>query len=596
MRNIVVSVPLVVIILLTGCSEKFEPRPLDLNQPVRGWMILSDSRNDGLTVIEASAAYDINHLQISHHVIHDLRHVRDDDRRELAREFTRAAHEIGIQEVVLWDRSLYDLDYYPDHFKTGPGGTIDLDNPHFWDWFKDDYREMLDMVPEIQGLILTFIETGARAEQQHSEILTTNQEKLAAVVNAVSEVVIGERGLNLYARTFSYTYEEYDNIVGAIELFTYPEIRLMMKETPHDFFLTHPNDFFAGDIPRPTIIEFDVAGEFNGQGIIANTWPAHILERWIDFLGRDHIIGYVARTDRYGTTRIIGRPSEINLYALKRYYEDRSTTVDDIYTEFLSERYSTEAIPYIRSAFENAYDIVTSVLYTLGTNTADHSKLNHDPYASSYARHVSGKWIDPPLVFIEHGVNKEFHYWKDIINQIAPSWAKAGGTQLHEIPWVVEEGWLQQGEQISEGMLRDILTEKEYGILLVKESIVHIQSAEPYLTDEQYEDLYHYFNRTLLTARLHRAAAASYFGFRVYGRGQSFRTQSLMRTVREGLKEMNEVADEIKDYPVMPPAGQWNWIEDADMAKRYYNWIVNEGWPRQTRGYDNPYGNLKFPM
>lgn len=58
----------------------------------------------------------------------------------------------------------------------------------------------------------------------------------------------------------------------------------MMKEAPHDFLLTHPNDFIAGTINQPTIIEFDAAAEFNGQGILANTWTEFILKRWSDFL------------------------------------------------------------------------------------------------------------------------------------------------------------------------------------------------------------------------------------------------------------------------------------------------------------------------
>src|SRR5690606_6566207 len=210
----------------------------------------------------------------------------------------------------------------PERFRSGPGGTIDLDDPEFWDWLKQDYREMLDLAPQIDGIILTFIETGARAERQHSARLTTPQEKLAEVVNAVADVVIGERGLNLYARTFAYTHEEYDNITRAIGLFERPEVRLMMKETPHDFFLTHPNDFFAGQIARPTIVEFDITGEFNGQGIIAGTWPQYVLDRGADLLQRPYVIGYTARTDRYGDTRLIGRPGEINLYALKRVAEE----------------------------------------------------------------------------------------------------------------------------------------------------------------------------------------------------------------------------------------------------------------------------------
>src|SRR5690606_2369802 len=207
-----------------SCSvrENNVNKPLDLNEPVKGWIILSDNPEEGMSVIDRAPEYDINHLQLSHDVIHDLRHVRDPQRLRLAKSFIKRAHEKGIREVVVWDRSLYNLSYYPDQFKPGPDGTIDLDNPAFWEWFKNDYREMLDMIPGIQGLILTFIETGARVENQHSMKLKSNQEKLAAVVNAVASVVIGERGLNLYARTFSYTYEEYENIVGAIELFEYP--------------------------------------------------------------------------------------------------------------------------------------------------------------------------------------------------------------------------------------------------------------------------------------------------------------------------------------------------------------------------------------
>jgi hypothetical protein len=99
----------------------------------------------------------------------------------------------------------------------------------------------------------------------------------------------------------------------------------MMKETPHDFFLTHPDDQFAGKINRPTIIEFDAGNEFSGQGVIANTWPEHIIRRWKDLKRRKNVIGYVARTDRFGNTSAIGRPSEILLYALKDMVKTRQS-------------------------------------------------------------------------------------------------------------------------------------------------------------------------------------------------------------------------------------------------------------------------------
>ncbi|MDD2299541.1 MAG: hypothetical protein PHQ67_01175 [Fermentimonas sp.] len=581
---------------LFSCSQKSNNnnKPLSIDETVKGWIILSDNVHEDSLVIEKSSEYDINHLQISHHLIHDLRHVRDTERLRKAEILTNYAHSQGIQEVALWDRSLYELDYYPDQFKTGPNGTIDLDDTAFWEWFKEDYREMLNLAPNIQGLILTFIETGARVEDQYSEKFKTNQEKLALVVNAVASVVIGEYGLNLYARTFSYTYEEYENIIGAIKLFEYPEIRLMMKETPHDFFLTHPNDMFAGTINRPTIIEFDVAGEFNGQGVIANTWPEYILKRWTDYLGRDNIIGYAARTDRYGDTRIIGRPSEINLFALKSYLDDRSLTADDIYDEFIIKTYNEEALPFIKNAFKNSYDIVTSVLYTLGTSTANHSKLNYDPYTSHWARHVSGKWLDPPVVFIKHGINREFHYWTDIINTLAPDWAKAGGSQLDEIPWVTENGWLTRGENMNEEYLMYIITEKEYGVNLAEASLNEIIKTKQYLSDEQYQKLYDYFYRTLITARLHKAVSTLYFGFRIYARGTSYQTANLIDLLSKSLGQTKEISGIINNYNKDVPIGQWNWKEDAEMALQYCEWIENGTWPSETKGYQTNLNGIIF--
>src|SRR5690606_13544415 len=175
-------------ISLAACAPDRAPvatGPLGPDQPIRGWTILSDSEPDAMAVIAAAADYDIKHLQLSHETVHDLNELREQDRLGLTRRLTDAAHAAGIQEVVVWDHALYGLNYYPERFRTGPDGTIDLDNPEFWEWLKQDYREMLDLAPEIDGIVLTFIETGARAERQHSTRLLTPQEKLAAAVNAV---------------------------------------------------------------------------------------------------------------------------------------------------------------------------------------------------------------------------------------------------------------------------------------------------------------------------------------------------------------------------------------------------------------------------
>ena len=53
-------------------------RPLTNNESVRGWTILSDSVPDARTTIAAAPAYHINHLQLSHQIISDLREIKRD--------------------------------------------------------------------------------------------------------------------------------------------------------------------------------------------------------------------------------------------------------------------------------------------------------------------------------------------------------------------------------------------------------------------------------------------------------------------------------------------------------------------------------------
>jgi hypothetical protein len=568
------------ITLLFGCKQSPDGN-------VRGWIILSNHQENAEITIRAAKNFNINHLQLSHHIVHSLREVKDEKVREQVNNLTRLAYREGIKDVFVWDRSFYALNYYPDEFKTGPDGTLDLDNPLFWEWFKNDYREMLDLVPEIDGLILTFIETGARAERQYSEKMKSNQEKLAAVVNAVADVVIDERNLQLYIRTFSYTYDEYANTIGCIEYIKNPDVRLMMKETPHDFFLTHPDNRFIGTIDRPTIVEFDTGNEFNGQGVIANTWPDYVLRRWRNFIRRPNVIGYVARTDRYGDTKIVDTPHEILLFALKRATENPAIIDEEVYDEFIVARYGKEALEPVKEAFKMAYDIVTSSLYTLGTNVANHSAMDYDRYTSSYFRHVSGKWLNPPVVFVEHGVNKQFHYWKEVIDHIAPARHKTkDGPLSREVRYVLDQDWVEAVEKMDSVYLQFIITEKKYGVDLAKKALSLIESAKPALSLHHFDELHQLFLRTYLTAQLYEAVATVYYGYRVYARGVSYQPAGLVEQIETALEASNRIVGEMKIFEGKHPVGQWNWLRDTEMALSYKDRILN-GWQE--------YDNTKLP-
>ncbi|MDR1335718.1 MAG: hypothetical protein LBK22_02685 [Tannerella sp.] len=554
---------------------------------LKGWIILSGNMENAAATIRAAGDYGINHLQLSHHIVHNLFEVKEEPARNRVNRLAQLAHREGIREVLVWDHSFYDLAYYPDPFKTGPEGTLDLDNPAFWEWYKQDYREMLDLVPDVDGLVLTFIETGAHAERQHSVRMKTGEEKLAAVVNAVAAIVIRERKKKLYIRTFAYSEEEYANITGCLNHVESDEIVLMMKETPHDFFLTHPNDPFIGKINRPTIVEFDAGNEYNGQGVIANTWPGYVMKRWKDFMKHPNVTGYVARTDRYGTAKSVGTANEILLYALKRTAENPAITPEQVYDGFITARYGKEALEPVKSAFKKAYGIVLSSLYILGTNAACHSSINYEPYNCIYDRHVSGRWLDPPVVFVGHGINREFHYWKDVVNHIAPARFKTKDAPLAiEVKYVIDRQWVEPAEAMDSTFLHYILTEKQYGTRLAAKALSEIEQARDFLKPPDYEELQQLFYRTSLTAQLYEAVCTAYFGFRIYARGPSYRYSGLEEQIRSALNRIDTLTDEMKRLEGTYPVGQWDWLKDTGTAQSYKQKILN-GWPE--------YGHAKLP-
>lgn len=565
---------LVAFFLLFNSCHNREQINLNSNNskfPVRGWSIQTNWENEIDKTIGAVTDYTINHLQLLSDIIMDLKDAKDTANCNLANRIILKAHKTGIKEVVVWDHALYNLDYYPEKFRNTPDGLIDLDNPAFWDWFKQDYREMLALLPDVDGIVLTFIETGARAEQQYSKKMITAAEKLAAVINAVADVVINEQGKSLYIRTFAYDKGEYKNITESISLIKSEKVILMMKETPHDFYLTHPNLELVGKINRPTIVEFDCGNEYNGQNIVANTWPEYIERRWKDFMQRPNVIGYVARIDRFKSSICIDTPNEIQVLALDQFTKDSTLTSDDIFNRFIEWKYGEKAIPYLKPTFKMAYDINTSIFYTLGLNTTNHSRLDYH-YRSIYTRQVSERWKEDKTIKVAHGVNKTFHAYKDMVNHLSPAEYKSVNYRHNkkELREIFENNWLEEKELMNEEYLRYVVAEKEYGVMLADSALKLVANARDVVKDKEvFDNVYNCFERTALTAHIRAATAKVYYAYRVYYQGEDFRTKYVKDILQRGLEETKKAANEILEYKKPVPEGQWNWEKDYEVAQKY---------------------------
>jgi hypothetical protein len=247
---------------------------------------------------------------------------------------------------------------------------------------------------------------------------------------------------------------------------------------------------------------------------------------------------------------------------------------------------STTLISF-KPAFKLAYDIVTSSFYILGTNVSNHSKMDYDPYKSSYGRHVSGKWLDPPVVHVGHGVNKKFHYWTGIIEHLAPARYKIPEAGLNvEAPVVIKNNWVRAEEKMDETYLKYIIAEKHFGVKAAERALMLAGKAESFLNENDSHLIMNLFYRTLLTARIYEATATAYFGYRIYARGEEYQTKWLKRTMKRALDDMLVIADEIDSYRENVPRGQWDWRGDAATAREYHKKITETGWKE--------YGNVIF--
>jgi hypothetical protein len=506
----------VVCLAAVGCrflGRGGRPAPLPWTE-VRGWTLLSSSLDDGLAVVARARDYDVTQLQLSHQLVTELRELRRADKLDRVRVLTEAAHRAGVREVLVWDRVPYAADYYPAELRAG--SALATDGPAFWRWFAHDYRRLVDLAPGVDGVVLDVADRG-------------RPERIAAFVNAVADVVVGQRGLRLYVRATAASPEEYQVVLAALRLVARREVRVVMTETASQAWLTEAANRFVGEVARPTVVEFDAAGEWNGQGQIAGTWPEAVLRRWAELRHRPHVVGYAARVDRFGASRVVDRPSEILLWALKRADEEPAIAADTVYDEFITERYGAGAVPHLKAAFQTAYDVVTHSLYTLGACATRHSSLDYD-----------GRFRTTPA------------------------------------------------EQFSEDWLGRVLAEKTAGVARAEEALRHIEAARDDLPPPVFDDLHDHFQRTWLTARLHRAVAAAYFGYRAWTRGPEQQTATLARTVREALRDLPAIAAEMDRLPAATRAGQWRWSTDAARALEYRDRIVVKGWPE--------YGGLVFPL
>jgi len=93
---------------------------------------------------------------------------------------------------------------------------------------------------------------------------------------------------------------------------------------------------------------------------------------------------------------------------------------------------------------------------------------------------------------------------------------------------------------------------------------------------------------------LYESVAKLFFGYRVFARGEEFRSEYVRKILDEGLEETKNIALEMKNYPWKGATGQYDWEEDIYRGLTYYNAVKNRSRDEFSRDFfpDFPWQGL----
>ena len=227
------------------------------------------------------------------------------------------------------------IERYPQALREG--GRLCPFDPFWWDFIEAKYGELFDVLPDIGGVIVS---AGTRESRVS---ISTNRcscpecrgrspvEWYTKLLGAMYAPV-RRHGKTLAVRDFSYSSANQRNMIDAAGAIS-SDIVISLKNTPHDFYPTFPNNPSIGNCGgHRQWVEYDAWGQFFGLGV----FPAGIVEDLqarMRFSAGRGVDGILVRTDWEVITEgsAFNSFNLLNVFAAGMLAADPDTEVDDIY-------------------------------------------------------------------------------------------------------------------------------------------------------------------------------------------------------------------------------------------------------------------------
>ena len=284
-------------------------------------------------------------LEVDHQILnHALRENLNLNRRDYINHVIREAKEAGV-DIYFENKELWFSDFVLKYKKElrQADGTICPSNPFWYEEFLPyKYKELFLALPDLAGIICSIGTGEARLAICNTFACGCERCKNLDPVEWYKNMIMAmykpfkDAGKKLIIRDFIYTKAEQERFQKAF-IDMPEEIILSLKNTPHDFYPTFPDNPLMGHVgSHPQITEYDVNGQFFGWGVQPSAMLSDIKRRLR--YGKEHqVTGFLARTDWEGVQdwTCFDNLNMVNLYAIAAYAENENTSEEEIYLRWL---------------------------------------------------------------------------------------------------------------------------------------------------------------------------------------------------------------------------------------------------------------------
>lgn len=312
-------------------------------------------------------------------------------RRAYLKRVIEMARRAGIQ-IYVENKELYFpeilLEFHPELVK---GGKICANEPFWWEFTQVKYQEFFEEFPEISGIIVAPASGESKVSISSNRCTcelcrnTSRQDWFKRMAMAMY-APIHAAGKKLVIRDFVFDAKTHEDIAKAMEQLP-DDVIISLKNTPHDFYPTFPDNPRIGNIAgHEQWVEYDAMGQYYGWGIGISAMADDYQVRMT--LARDNgVSGVIIRTDweNLDGHSAFQTLNLVNLYAFSALANDLNADRTGIYLQWLEEQaYLKPGLPaqqkrataeWARGIFDQTWDVVRRTAYVNDCVFSDSSQL-----------------------------------------------------------------------------------------------------------------------------------------------------------------------------------------------------------------------------